>query len=478
LSLVRATLLRALLLVLAFAGLCLWLHTSAYAAAPITTTLDAILAQPALKDVRVGVMVYDLDAGETLYEHDAQQSFTPASNAKLFTAAAALDALGPEYRFRTSVLTDTAGNLIVRGGGDPTLTRQTLDRWAVDLVRSGLAAVPGDLIVDSSFFAPNGAPDPSDEAMGGGDDETQSLQPVVGAWSVNQNLVTLIVGPGPATGAQAEVRRDPSTPYPSLYNLAVTGPAGGRRALSVTQTPSGTWRIEGQIPLGGAPLRQDVTANEPGLYAGEVFRQVLTARGVRFSATSRVRYGPSPNAAATVATYKSAALKAVLANTLKDSNNFMAEQVLRTLGREKGQEGTPQAGLAAVDQFMQANGLTLPYCLSDACGLSARNQVTPELLVRLLEVMDAHAHARDFRSALAVAGVDGTLANRMKGAAGRVRAKTGSLLVASTLSGYALGADGHRLAFAILMNLPTDRGWPAVLTLRPLQDQIVLALLK
>jgi serine-type D-Ala-D-Ala carboxypeptidase/endopeptidase (penicillin-binding protein 4) len=454
----------------------LFFHGAAFAADPITATVDAVLARPELKEARVGVLVYDLDAGMPVYAHNADESFTPASNAKLLTAAAALDALGPDYVFRTAVLTDTAGDLVVRGGGDPTLTTQTLDRWAVDLTQRGLTRVPGDVIVDASFFPPEVTVGQTGEPTGG--DETDTSQPVVGAWSANQNRVTLIVGPGGAVGAQADVRRDPSTPYPELYNLAVTGPAGGARSLTVTQEPAGRWRIEGQIPLGGSPSRRDVTVDEPGLYAGEILRQVLAARGVRFGEASRVRYGLADRTAAEVSNYGSAPLKKVLAKMLKDSDNFMAEQLLRTLGRETGGTGAPEGGLAAIERFLQAHGLTMPHRLVDACGLSGLNQVTPELLVRLLAVMDAHPHGHDFRQALAVAGVDGTLASRMKGAGGRVIAKTGSLLIASTLSGYATTPEGRRLAFAVLMNLPSDRGWPRVLGLRPLQDQIVLALLK
>ncbi len=314
------------------------------------------------------------------------------------------------------------------------------------------------------------------ETSGGDEDDTG--QPVLGALSVNQNRVTLLVGPGPAVGAQSEIRRDPSTPYPPLYNLAVTGPAGGSRSVSVTLEPTGRWRIEGQIPLGANPSRLEVTVNEPGLYTGEVFRQVLAARGVRFSDAGQVRYGTAPRGAQTVSTYRSAALKKVLATTLKNSDNFMAEQLLRTLGRETGPKGTPEAGLAAVERFLQANGLTMPHRLADGSGLSALNRVTPELVVRLLEVMAVHPHARDFRKALAVAGTDGTLAGRMKSAKGLVTGKTGSLLVASTLSGYVAVPDGHRLAFSILMNTAEDRGWPRILALRPIQDEIVLALLQ
>ena len=178
--------------------------------------------------------------------------------------------------------------------------------------------------------------------------------------------------------------------------------------------------------------------------------------------------------------YYSEPLNRVLPDILKNSDNFVSEQMLRTLGAESLGLGNSEGGQQAIAHFLETSGLSaMPYVLCDGCGLRLDNELSAELIVGLLVLMNDHPHGTVFRDALAVAGIDGTLAARLKNTSAQknVHAKTGSLLGVSTLSGYITSADGHVLAFAILMNGPTERGWAWVNAMRRLQDDIVLEML-
>lgn len=449
----------------------------------IAPRLDDLLASPALNGVRVGILVYDPESGRVEYARDADQAFVPASNAKLFVAASALDALGADHRFGT-VIGATGelsaegvlqGDLYLRGEGDPLLTATTLADWADEWVGAGLTAVKGDLVVDDSYFGGN-----ANGPGWTGDEERAPFEPRIGALSINQNQVTLVIAPGATVGAQAQVSKEPITQRVRLYNLAATSAAGKPRSIAVVRDEADTrWEIRGTTPVGASPARRPVTVDQPALYAGDVLRRALEERGVEFANGSQVRLGEWPDSARVLKTYHSAPLRDVLAVMLKDSDNFVAEMVLYALGAHVLGGGNG-AGQAAVADFVVRMGLSGDFFLRDACGLSAENQLTPELIVGLLAAMTGHPDGEMFRASLAVAGTDGTLADRMTGtpAEGRVSAKTGSLLVSSTLSGYVTRGDGSERIFSILMNCEADGGWAKVEGLRDLQDRMVAELAK
>ena len=448
---------------------------------PRADRLSALLNSNELKGIQLGAMVYDLDQARTVYQYNQQQALVPASNAKLFTAAAALQSLGPDYRFRTVVGREgdlgsdgvLAGNLIVRGYGDPTLQTETLGRWADSLVSAGLKGVSGDLLLDTTFF------DSEPTTVGWAwDAESESYQPRTGALSVNENRIALVVESGEAAGAPAKMRTEPSLSALVVDNRVTTAEAGKTWHIEVKENGAALGKVEGEIPLGGQPIRREMTAKDPGLYTGLLLKDLLAARGVIFSATSAVRHGVLPAGATLLVQHRSVPLSQILAHMLKPSDNFISEQLLKALGAEVVGQGSSLAGQQVIKEFLKVNGLTMSYALCDACGLSLDNQVSPEMLVGLLVLMDGHRYGDSFRAALAVAGVDGTMASRLKKAPtrGRVQAKTGSLLGTSTLSGYAATADGRRLAFSILMNGSTREGWARVQTMRNIQDEMVAVL--
>jgi len=439
------------------------------------------LVQAAERDeARVGLMVYDMATGR-YYAYNAQELLIPASTIKLLTAAAALDGLGPEYRFRTTIAHDGAlsesgelrGNLFLKGYGDPTLTTETLVGWADALVERGLRAVTGNLLLDVSFFGEDG------QTVGQGWLPGEP-QPLVGALSVNHNQVRLSVAPGAAAGAPAELHVEPALPTLVVHNHVVTAEAGGRATLQWRTDEAGGLIVEGRIPVGVRAVQKQATAQSPALYVGDLFRRLLAERGVAFAAETTVGPGDMPAEAQPLLESRSEPLRRVLSVMLKRSDNFISEQVLRTLGGEMFGRGDSQTGRQAVARFLENAGLSaLPYVLCDGCGLRLDNELSADLLVGLLVFMHDHPHGQVFRDALAVAGVDGTLARRLRDTAAyrQVRAKTGSLLGVSALAGYITPADGRTLAFAILMNGPAARGWGWVDAMRRRQDDMVLEML-
>jgi len=418
------------------------------------------------------------------YAYHSEDLFTPASNTKLLTAATALDALGPDYCFQTvvghdGVLEDDGtltGNLFIKGYGDPNLTTATLADWAGALVDAGIKQVTGDIIVDSTAFE-NETGDP----VWGWRTDTESYQPQPGALSVNHNEVTLTAIPGDQAGAPAWVKVEPTIERQLVHNNVATTAAGQNPSVKLREGEAGIIIVEGQVPAAGRFVTNKLIARDPAQYAGFLFSKLLREKGIVFAEHSTVMHGQLPDDAQILIRHSSQPFSEILNRVLKDSDNFISEQVLRVVGLEAMHAGSNQGGQAAIAQFLAGNGFSdMPYILCDGCGLRLYNEVSPRLIVGLLVLMAHHPYGNMFHDALAVAGSDGTLAGRMTGipTSSQVYAKTGSLLGASTLSGYAITADGRKLAFAILMNDQEEGGWPWVHAMRQVQDEMVVVLVQ
>jgi D-alanyl-D-alanine carboxypeptidase/D-alanyl-D-alanine-endopeptidase (penicillin-binding protein 4) len=418
--------------------------------------LDAATA-PVRRRAFVGGMVRSLTSGEVLWALNAGVCCTPASNQKLLTTAAALDRLGPEYRFRTEVRLlgrlgpagTLAGDLILRGGGDPTLATRDLDALAAAVREAGVRRVRGRLRADDTRF--------DRTRLGEGwawDDESYAYAAQVSALTLDGNVATVRVLPGSRAGMPARVTVEPVPGYLRVRSVCVTAPAGSAPDVSVIRLRArNEVRVEGGIPLGSAPVLESVTVEEPALHAAAVWRELLARHGVRVEGETVLLGTPGP--ARLAAEHDSAPLAELLAQMNKPSNNLIAETLLKELGTTVAMPGTSAAGLTVVRQTAAGLGLDLaalrPF---DGSGLSRMDLVSAENLCRLLAAMAAQADRAAFIASLPVAAVDGTLRSRMAGtpAAGNLRAKTGTLSHVSALSGYVTTADGERLAFALLTN--------------------------
>jgi D-alanyl-D-alanine carboxypeptidase/D-alanyl-D-alanine-endopeptidase (penicillin-binding protein 4) len=444
--------------------------------------IDRILADSSLSRSTAGLKIVSLRTGETLYERNASLLFHPASNQKLLTSATALSLLGPAFVFRTTVACDSAaltdslvqGNLYLIGRGNPDLTSEDLFGLAHDLAQMGIREIRGNIICDDFYF---------DEVRWGSgwmwDDEPSHLWSRFSALTVNDNAVVVRVTPANEVGKPARVQIDPATDHATLINTSVTV---SRRSqidsldfphLIVTrrwQQHENTIVVDGAIAQDESPDETKVNVLEPEVYCGRVFRDALKLRGI--IVRGAVQRGLTPLKVQILAEHRTPILP-VLVNLNKISDNLTAELLLKTVGAEKfGRPGTGEKGVQAIRQFLGGIGVdTTAVNIADGSGVSRYNLVTPAEIIKLLVRMWKNFAIRnEFAATLPIAGVDGTLRNRMKGtrAAGVIHAKTGSLSGVSTLSGYTTTADGEELAFSMMIQhyLVSDSA------IRSVQDRI------
>lgn len=448
-----------------------------------------VLEKPELAPAMVGIKVTSFETGRVLFEENGSKLLRPASNMKLYTVAAALDRLSPDYRFVTSVFAparpDAAGalrgDLTIYGRGDPSIAARFnggdyfkgINELASQIAAAGVKRVEGDLVGDETYF--------TGPRWGSGwnwEDLQWWYGAEVSALTSNDNALDLFVKPGSAVGVPAVITTGPPDPLLVIVNRVVTGPKGSKRELTLHRgLGADALEIHGSVPLGDRGYAAGVGISHPALLFVYLLRSSLAQRGVIFTGKSRTVPAPAyangpttlrPAGSIEIASMQSPPLSLIAAQTLKPSQNLYTELILRTLGRvvppPAGSAESPrtseEAGLEIVKSFLKEAGVnTSGLALTDGSGLSRNDMITAEASVQLLTYMGRHRYAGVFREALPIAGVDGTLRNRMKGtpAENNVRAKTGSLSSASSLAGYLTTAGGETLVFSIMVNnYPVD----------------------
>jgi D-alanyl-D-alanine carboxypeptidase/D-alanyl-D-alanine-endopeptidase (penicillin-binding protein 4) len=491
-------------------------HNSALA-----SRVEQIISDPAVARGFWGIDVVSLSTGKILYASNEHKLFTPASNTKLFTTAAALALIGPDYRFRTTVETTgtvdkygrLTGDLVLVGRGDPNLSGRALpynlrtertqqpikvlQDLADELVRKGLKFVDGDVVADDSYFA--------FERYGEGwsqDDLVWGDGAPVSALTINDNVVFVNILPADHVGDRAFVSVIPFADFYQIDNRIITTPPGtAPRKIFINREPgSHQLMLWGNIPVDDAGANEALAIEDPADFAAQLFRSLLGQRGVVVYGRSRTHHTELANLSTVtvtslatargggsqllpanqplvLASYQSQPLAEDLRVINKVSQNLHAELLHRLLGREKGTAGTIESGNEVLRGFLTSAGIASDeYVFYDGSGLSRENLVSPYAIVRLLQYAAKQPWGGLYQDTFPVAGVDGSLADRFRvtPAAGRVRAKTGSLSHVNTLSGYATTVKGERVAFSILTNnhhLPLKRAIDAI-------DQIVLAIVQ
>ncbi|MET8834298.1 D-alanyl-D-alanine carboxypeptidase/D-alanyl-D-alanine-endopeptidase [Micromonospora sp. NPDC004540] len=448
-------------------------------------TIDAILADSRLAGAQAGVVVVDTTTGQTLYDRNGDRRLIPASNTKLLTSTAAMELLGPGHRFTTDVAGDgvrraglLSGNLYLRGGGDPTMLAEDYDRLAAEVAAAGVRVVTGNLVADDTRY---------DRTRLGPDwtwdDESYYYAAQVSALTVapdtdyDAGTVIMHAAPGGQAGARPKITMTPANGWLRIDNRAETV-ATGETTISFEREHGGnTIVVTGQIAVGQAEESDWMTVWEPTGYAADVFRSALHRHGVRVLGGT-VLGQATPADAKPVARHDSMPLADLMVPFLKLSNNGHAEVLTKELGRVLSGSGTWSAGLTAISEYVGDSGMdTGTLRQRDGSGLSRRNMIPPAQFVALLAAVRAEPWFDTWYAALPVAGnperfVGGTLRSRMRGtaAADNVHAKTGSLTGASSLSGYATDADGHVLAFSVVLNNYLTS------SVKGLEDQIAIAL--
>ncbi len=426
--------------------------------AQLTSQMEKILQSPPLKKAKVGIRVVSMSDGEQIFSRRPELPLMPASNMKILTAAAALARLGTDYRFRTGVYGDDyirrgqlAGNLYLKGFGDPFLVWEEMVKIARYLQGLGLKQVKGDLVADDSFF--------DSKRSGNGWDKKRPpywYNAPLGALSVNFNTVEVNIAPGRHKGSPLTVWLNPATNFFKLDNKGLTSRRTQKLQLAYQEHKGQpTLVVRGYLPMGSSPQTYYRAVGDPPRYAATVFRDLLKLWGVKIS--GQVRLGTTPGKAKELYLHKSKPLGLILRGLNKYSNNFTAEQLLKTMGAElKGTPGTAEKGLEVVKEFLQSQKIDSgSLTLVDGSGLSRQNRLTAGTISEVLAaVYHNFKWQPEFMASLPLAGVDGTLEKRLEGndTSRHLRAKTGRIKGVAALSGYLNTKDKETWAFSMLMN--------------------------
>jgi serine-type D-Ala-D-Ala carboxypeptidase/endopeptidase (penicillin-binding protein 4) len=449
-----------------------------------------VLADKKYAHVRVGVHVTAVGSGRVIFVRNANELYIPASNQKLLVAFAALQTLGAEHKFRTTLhavggVADgvLAGDLLVRGGGDPTIGgyyphddgEAVLRKWAAALKAGGLVRITGDVVADGSAFD-SIVRHPSWLAK----EAWMYYCPTTGALALNGNCVAVTALPGKTVGAPLICKLSPAV---APVKLAVVGKTSSKtNAVWFDRKPGAdTIRVGGFLKRGGRGFTGPVTAPDPELYFATVLRATLVAEGVAVGGIARrVKEAEKVLHHTARKLHRNATNVApVLRTMLQESNNHYAEQVLKTIGAAGGKTGSWESGRKQIGVALQALGVKAgEYVIDDGSGLSRKNRVSPAVLTSVLGRIHSGNNRKLFLTLLAVSGTSGTLKNRLtdKLCKGKVLAKTGYMRRVGALSGYARTKSGIGVCFSILVNSTKQSG--DNYQKRPLLDAICRAIVQ
>ena len=429
----------------------------------LRATLARLAQDPRLAGAKVAYAVGDLLRPALLAHERASEKLSVASNAKIVTSSAVLSLLGPDFRFKTAVYGKrpvhgrVEGPIYLKGYGDPSLTDADLWRLATLVRGAGVKEVSGGLVYDESYFDRQGNP-----PLFATRSTDASYRPVTGALSLNENTVSVSVFGAEQPGAIPQIACRPQSSYLKLVNkLRTVNPR--RRSWVRVRTRQRGMRtdvvVRGQVRVGyrGPSWRRRIA--HAGPFAAAAFAEFLNRVGVRVHQKKISRGLVDPALKRPLAVHRSEALGGLVRRMNKVSSNFMAEQLLKSLGAETAKTpGTWAKGLRALEGFLATLGIARgSYALQNGSGLYEATSFSAQQLVTVLRAayLDFR-YSADFVASLAIAGTDGTLGHRFigTGAERYIRAKTGTLSKVVALSGYA-GASGTTrrmpLAFSILV---------------------------
>ena len=428
---------------------------------------DGILLDTSGPGVRRGVwgiVAFSLDRQVPLFELNAGALLVPASTAKLVSVATAAEAAGWNYRYVTTLRATgpvvdgvLRGDLLAVGSGDPSIGGPAGDdfsSWTNGLKAAGIRRIEGRVIGDDDAIE-----EPRPQQAWAWDDLGYTTGAVFGALNVAENRTVVSIAPGSAEGAATNLAVDARATYRSLINRAVTGARGSQLLLWPEQRPAEpALTIAGTIPIGSSPVTIGIAVGNPTLWFANVLRTRLIRDGidVRGEAADIDDVHPTPDRAASTVlfTHTSRTLAEIAQPLLKDSINLYAEALLR-LNAAPGAFPTNDAALDGLRTRLETWGVERDsQQLVDGSGLSRRSTISSEALITVLRRMYDPTGVSPFMTGLPVAGIDGSLASRMKRspAEGNLRAKTGTMSNIRSLAGYLTTRDGEHLALVVIVN--------------------------
>ncbi len=439
-------------------SLFLWFNCSIALATHLQSAIDTIINRVDPK-INMGIVVTDLDTGETIYRRNPNLAFIPASNMKLFSDAAALMALGPDYRFKTQLSTDASsleqgvlkGSLYLHLPGDPSLTQENIDKMLAQLALWGVKRIEGNVVIvsNNSVVSPYA---PGRTAS----DVKYSYGATVAPLVIDENRLTVTVNPAFKPGLAAFVELNDQNSGLSINNQVKTASSSAGCGVDFNMDNENHLTVRGCVGVGQWAIQQRIAIRNPLRYAQDLIRQHLANLNIRLEGS--VILGHAPASSLLLASHVSKPINQLMADTLKPSDNLYADSLY--LHAAAKLHGTPlnwQQAEPVVKNFLQQQtGINLQSAvLTDGSGLSRHDLLTAQQTVDLLQFLhNRFPLAYEYISALPVAGFDGTLQRRFRKPTqqGLLRAKTGTMTGVISLSGYLYTANAHTLAFAIFIN--------------------------
>lgn len=431
-------------------------------------------------DASIGIQIKSMKYNDILYSSRSNQLLTPASTLKILTAEAALIYLGPNYHFQTRVMTDAKnlsdgtlnGSLWLVHSGDPTFTYYDMTDLMVALKSQQIRAIRDNIHIDNTAY--------DQDNIGPGwlwKDHQYCYAAPVNASIINHNCVSFSITPARKEKFPAVVVESPRYFYAAIRNAVITRPTRARSChVTVTSDATNTISLNGCLPRGHYSRSASVVISDILHYNLSLIKHLL--RTSRIQIGGQITPAPAPAGLRVIATHESHPLHELIHDMLKKSDNVIAGSLFKKLGQlHSGQPGSWKNGSDAVANILSSKASvdTRQMNVLDGSGLSPDNEISAQQMIQVLEFAFHHDRTSyEFISALPVAGVDGTLKNRLRNIAGRIRAKTGTMSDAgvSSLAGYAVTRDHEPLAFAILVNGHKGNVWKY----RLMEDKIATAL--
>lgn len=404
-------------------------------------------------------------SAHTLLSVNSQTSMIPASVTKLVTAAATLRAMPPGTRFNTQLLAAArengevlTGNLIMKGGGDPSFVSETLWVLVNHFAQTGIRVIKGDIVVDDSYFD-----DVLIDPKRGTKRSEMAYDAPISAMSFNWNSASILIKPSDKLNHPATVIVEPASDYVRVEGKVNTTQGNSVAAVMATRRDDTGFygnilKVSGVIGQGAHQLATNRNVTQPSLWAGANLRLYLGYLGVKVEGD--VRRGVAPAGARILAQVEGRPIEQIVVDMNKISSNFIAEMLAKNLAAQQTKPGTMAAGMQLLSNYLASLGLAeQEFTMLNPSGLTRENGLSANALVRVLQDMGSDfRYETEFMASLPVAGIDGTLIKRMQRSPAKrwVRAKTGYIDGVVSLAGYAGRSNGNgpRVAFAFIYNGP------------------------
>ena len=410
-----------------------------------------------IKNADIGISVQQTSNGKQLYQDNALDDFTPASNNKLFTAIAALISLPSNFTFNTTIYTHSPlnlsqdvlnDNLYIKFTGDPSLTSSQLFKLLKKLKTKGIKKINGNIILVANQFTGSLYPD------GWSKDDIQNCYAAPTS-SMNLNKNCIVIAIVKSKGKNTEIKRISNTQNIKIINKVISQPYSSKKQCRII--PNMTSR--NILYLNGCmkkykEVRISLPVANPSLKTLNTVNDYLN--DLKIKRTGNISIGNLPKNIIELTHVSSASLAMLLKHMLLHSDNLYAESIARSIGYNVSGSGNINIATKVIKEILTKNLRinTKPLVLKDGSGLSSLDKVSPQLLVNILtKIFNTPKLGNMLYKSLPQSGISGTLSYRMtKELQGKVRAKTGTLKGTITLSGYLITRNRNQLSFSIMIN--------------------------